>query len=103
MHKLLARLNGLDQENLYTRLAEEVRNPRVRAQAQAIVLQRSRDHQAASLYTGPRSLHADWPDKFDRSSLMTLLASAAWWIESHGRTCTDEVVDSIFDALTWWP
>jgi hypothetical protein len=103
MRKLLTVLHGPELENLYKRLGEDVRDPRVRAQAQAAVLQRSRDEHNADLFTGHQTLHYDWPGVFDRAALMSLFAAAAWWIEAHSNTALDEVVEAIFDAATWWP
>lgn len=99
LYALLGVLRGPELEQLYALLGKEVCTPRVRARAQAAVIEHAgRKHPAGFLADGP-PLHRDWPGDFDRAGLMDLTAGAAWWIDrnSHG-TEIDEIVEAILDV-----
>jgi hypothetical protein len=103
LRELLTALRGPELGDLYGALGQKVRDPGVRAQAQAAVLLRGRDQQETDLFRGNEPLHYGWPGAFDRAALMSLLAAAAWWLAEFDSTCVDDLVEAIFDAVTWWP
>ena len=104
LHAVVMVLRGPELKQLYARLGEEVEVPRVRARAQAAVIQQAGGQHAPGFLAGGQPLHHDWPGDLDRAGLMDLIAAAAWWIDSnsHG-TDIDEVVEAIFDVARWWP
>jgi hypothetical protein len=101
---VLALLRGPELRQLYARLGEEIRAPRVRAHAQAAVIKQAGGDNAAGFLADGPPLHHDWPGDFDRAGLMDLIAAAAWWIDQNSRgTAIDEVIEAIFDVARWWP
>ena len=103
LRAVLTVLRGPELERLYVRLGEEVQNPRVRAHAQAAVIQAGGEHAEGFLGDG-QSLHQNWPGDFDRAGIMDLTGAAAWWINETSRGAdVDEVVEAIFDVTRWWP
>lgn len=101
---MLAVLRGSELEQLYAQLGQQVRTPRVRARAQAAVIQHAGAQYAAGFIADGPPLYRDWPGDFDRAGLLDLIAGAAWWIDrnSHGIEL-NEIVQAILDVTRWWP
>jgi hypothetical protein len=101
---VLAVLRGPELQALYTQVGKEVRNPQIRARAQAAVIQQAGSGPAGRFLPSGQPLHHDWPGDYDRAMLMGLIAAAAWWIDqnSHGAAVA-EVIEAIFDVARWWP
>jgi hypothetical protein len=104
LHAVLTVLRGPELEQLYDQLGQEVHTPRVRARAQAAVIQHAGGHCSARFMADGPPPYRDWPGDFDRAGLMDLIAAAAWWIDrnSHG-TEINETVEAILDVTRWWP
>jgi DNA-binding transcriptional regulator YbjK len=64
-------LRGPELEQLYARLGEDVQIPRLRARAQAAVIQQASGDHAAGFFADDHVLHRDWPGDLDRAGRWT--------------------------------